>query len=75
LTGREVKMVLNDKEGNVFVDGKVRRDEKFPAGFMGKVLAFSKLYLNRCPHHQEDWRELQSPLRYQGKIRFKKHKV
>jgi small subunit ribosomal protein S4e len=37
LTGREVKMVLNDKEGNVFVDGRVRRDEKFPAGFMDVV--------------------------------------
>jgi len=37
LTGREVKMVLNDKEGNVFVDGKVRRDEKFPAGFMDVI--------------------------------------
>jgi len=37
LTGREVKMVLNDKEGNVFIDGKVRRDEKFPAGFMDVV--------------------------------------
>jgi len=34
LTAREVKMVLNDKEGNVLVDGKIRRDEKFPAGFM-----------------------------------------
>jgi len=41
LTGREVKMVLNDKEGNVFVDGKVRRDEKFPAGFMD-VLTIKK---------------------------------
>jgi len=37
LTRREVMMVLNDKEGNVFVDGKVRRDEKFPAGFMDVV--------------------------------------
>jgi len=37
LTGREVKMVLNDKEGNVFIDGRVRRDEKFPAGFMDVV--------------------------------------
>jgi len=41
LTGREVKMVLNDKEGNVFIDGKVRRDEKFPAGFMD-VLSIKK---------------------------------
>jgi small subunit ribosomal protein S4e len=41
LNGREVKMVLNEKEGNVFVDGKVRRDEKFPAGFMD-VLTIKK---------------------------------
>jgi small subunit ribosomal protein S4e len=41
LNGREVKMVLNEKEGNVFIDGKVRRDEKFPAGFMD-VLTIKK---------------------------------
>jgi len=34
LTGREVKSILNDKKGNIFVDGKLRRDDKFPAGFM-----------------------------------------
>jgi len=37
LTGREVKMVLNDKEGNILVDGRVRKDEKFPAGFMDVI--------------------------------------
>jgi small subunit ribosomal protein S4e len=41
LTGREVKAVLKDKEGNIFVDGKVRRDDKFPAGFMD-VLSIKK---------------------------------
>lgn len=41
LTGREVKSVLNDKEGNIFIDGKVRRDDKFPAGFMD-VLSIKK---------------------------------
>jgi len=41
LNGREARMVLNDKEGNVFVDGKVRRDVKFPAGFMD-VLTIKK---------------------------------
>lgn len=30
-------MILNDKEANVFVDGKVRRDEKFPAGFQDVI--------------------------------------
>jgi len=37
LNGREAKMILNDKEGNVLVDGKIRRDEKFPAGFMDVI--------------------------------------
>lgn len=41
LTGREVKSILKDKEGNVFIDGKVRRDDKFPAGFMD-VLSIKK---------------------------------
>jgi len=30
-------MIMNDKEGNVLVDGKIRRDEKFPAGFMDVI--------------------------------------
>jgi small subunit ribosomal protein S4e len=37
LNGREAKMIMNDKEGNVLVDGKIRRDEKFPAGFMDVI--------------------------------------
>jgi len=41
LSGRESRMVLNDKEGNIFIDGRVRRDEKFPAGFMD-VLTIKK---------------------------------
>lgn len=35
LNNQEVKMILNDKEANILVDGRVRRDEKFPAGFQG----------------------------------------
>lgn len=34
LSMREVKMVVNDKEGGVKVDGKARRDPTFPAGLM-----------------------------------------
>jgi len=34
LTGREVTMIVNDKEGNIAVDGKIRRDPRFPAGLM-----------------------------------------
>jgi len=28
-------MVVNDNEGGIKVDGKVRRDAKYPAGLMG----------------------------------------
>jgi len=34
LNGKEVSTILNDKEGNIKVDGKIRRDRVFPAGFM-----------------------------------------
>jgi len=37
LNGREAKMIMNDKEGNILVDGRIRRDEKFPAGFMDVI--------------------------------------
>jgi len=34
LTGREVMMIVNDKEGNIAVDGKIRKDPRFPTGLM-----------------------------------------
>jgi len=37
LTGREVTMIVNDKEGNIAVDGKIRRDPRFPTGLMDVV--------------------------------------
>lgn len=37
LNRREVTVILNDKEANVFVDGKVRRDIGFPTGLMDVV--------------------------------------
>mmetsp|Transcript_10517 Transcript_10517/g.9061 ORF Transcript_10517/g.9061 Transcript_10517/m.9061 type:complete len:267 (-) Transcript_10517:478-1278(-) len=37
LNATDAKHILRDKEPNVFVDGKVRRDSKFPAGFMDVV--------------------------------------
>jgi len=37
LTNREVTMIVNDKEGNITVDGKIRRDPRFPAGLMDVV--------------------------------------
>lgn len=37
LNATDSKMILRDKDANLFVDGKVRRDPKFPAGFMDVV--------------------------------------
>lgn len=34
LTGRESKMIVKSKEGNIAIDGKIRTDHKFPVGFM-----------------------------------------
>jgi small subunit ribosomal protein S4e len=34
LTGRESKMIVCAKEGNIAVDGKIRKDHKYPVGFM-----------------------------------------
>jgi len=37
LTGREVMMIVNDKEGNIAIDGKTRRDPRFPTGLMDVI--------------------------------------
>jgi len=37
LTGREVMLIVNDKEGNIAVDGKIRKDPRFPAGLMDVI--------------------------------------
>jgi len=37
LTGREVTMIVNDKEGNIAVDGKIRKDPRFPSGLMDVI--------------------------------------
>jgi len=37
LTGREVTLIVNDKEGNIAVDGKIRKDPRFPAGLMDVI--------------------------------------
>jgi ribosomal protein S4E len=42
LNRREVTLILNDKEGNIFVDGKVRRDIGFPTGLMGNKIYIKK---------------------------------
>jgi len=44
LTARESRIILNDNkmtDANIKIDGRVRRDEKFPAGFMD-VLSIEK---------------------------------
>jgi len=33
-TMKEIKMITNDKDGNIYIDGKIRRDYKYPLGFM-----------------------------------------
>ena len=37
LTSREAKMIILATEGNVAVDGKVRKDYKYPVGFMDVI--------------------------------------
>jgi small subunit ribosomal protein S4e len=41
LVTREVSTIVNDKEGNVKIDNKLRRDPKFPCGIMD-VLSLQK---------------------------------
>ena len=45
LTGREAKMIVNSKDGNIAIDGKIRKDHKFPVGFMD-VLTILKTKVN-----------------------------
>ena len=60
LWAREVKMILRDKEGNVKVNGKVRRDHAYPVGVMGKNKYFymDLCQTNRCCNNRKDWRKL-----------------
>ena len=37
LNSKEVKEILHEREGNILVDKKVRRDNKFPMGFMDVI--------------------------------------
>jgi len=37
LTAREAKLIVLSKEGNIAVDGKIRKDPKYPVGFMDVV--------------------------------------
>jgi len=34
LSGREAKMIVCAKDGNIAIDGKIRKDPKYPVGFM-----------------------------------------
>ena len=61
INGHEVKEIVKNKEGNIFVDGKVRRDPHYPLGFMD-VLSI--------PKTQENYRIL-----YDVKKRFVLHPI
>ncbi len=37
LNSREAKLIIMNKEGNVAVDGKIRKDTKYPCGFMDVI--------------------------------------
>lgn len=37
LNGREAKSIVNHKDGNIAIDGKIRKDHKFPVGFMDVI--------------------------------------
>jgi len=45
LTWRESKMIVCAKDGNIAIDGKIRKDHKFPVGFMD-VLTILKTKTN-----------------------------
>lgn len=47
LTAREAKLIVLAKEGNIAIDGKVRKDPKFPCGFMvnNLILLFYRMLL------------------------------
>jgi small subunit ribosomal protein S4e len=61
LTGRESKMIVMAKEGNIAIDGKIRKDPKYPCGFMD-VLTILKTKVNYR-------------LLYDAKGRFGLHKI
>ena len=57
LTNREAKLIVMSREGNVAIDGKIRKDTKFPVGFMG------------CTYSHKVQNLIQTPLRLQRQIR------
>jgi small subunit ribosomal protein S4e len=61
LTGRESRMIVAAKDGNIAVDGKIRKDPKYPVGFMD-VLTI----LKTKTHYR---------LLYDSKGRFGLHKI
>lgn len=42
LNYRETTTILKDKEANVRVDGKIRRDRGYPTGIMGELAIFNQ---------------------------------
>ena len=69
LTGRESKMIVAAKDGNIAIDGKIRKDHKFPVGFMDVVTilktkqSYRLLYdckgkfgLNKISHNEAEFK-------------------
>lgn len=48
LNTRETKMVINAKEGNIAIDGKVRKNLKYPVGVMDVISLVKSGQNYRC---------------------------
>ena len=55
-------MICREKGGNLLVDGRIRKDPKFPLGLMGNYsyLKQSLLILSRLSEHPQNKEKLQS---------------
>lgn len=62
---KEAYKILKDKDNEVKIDGKVRRNFKFPVGLMGSLFSYHRRY-----QHPKDWRSLQTFLRREEKVYF-----
>ena len=56
---------MNDKEGVIKVDQKIRRDERFPLGLNGNKNTLITINC-RCAFNSKDRRELQNNVRCEG---------
>ena len=57
-------MICREKGGNLLVDGRIRKDPKFPLGLMGNLSQQqSLLILSRLSEHPQNKEKLQSAAR------------